>query len=230
MGQKTDWFKVYSKEEVEWAKKNFHAGIERRDIDRETVERDFERVFGRRLKFSSLYAMAHRLGLRERTIKVKVGETVYIDKRGRERVLVSLNPRRYKTKSRYEWERQNKRKLKSSEVVVHINGDNRDYSKDNLAIIDRAELARLSENGGLPNKTKLLLAKLETKKGDMIGRGRYSKEEVEWIRNIELKSRAKRGFWKDVADDFNKRFNKNRSNMDLAVLWRDIKGYKRERK
>lgn len=66
MEEKTDWFKVYSKERIAWAKKNLHAGIERKDIDRDAVEKDFERVFGKRLKFSTLYAMAHRLGLRER--------------------------------------------------------------------------------------------------------------------------------------------------------------------
>src|SRR5574344_244523 len=99
------------------------------------------------------------------TTKKEIGYTTWWKRDNREVVKVGDN--KWVAKIRLEYEKLHGVKLKRDEIVVPIDGDNDNYTKENLVLIDKVISMRLNREGGLNqgevelNMCRINVAKLE---------------------------------------------------------------------
>jgi hypothetical protein len=97
--------------------------------------------------------------------KKEIGYTTRWKRDNREVVKVGDN--KWVAKIRLEYEKLHGVKLKRDEIVVPIDGDNDNYAKENLVLIDKVISMRLNREGGLSqgevelNMCRINVAKLE---------------------------------------------------------------------
>ena len=77
--------------------------------------------------------------------------------------------------------------------------------------------------GDAPIKTKILIARVEMTANNVVGRGDWSKEEVNWVMRRASIDKIGHRYWCDLAKSFNARFGKNRSNRDLIMKFYTLK-------
>lgn len=98
--------------------------------------------------------------------KKEIGHTTRCKRDNREVVKVGDN--KWVAKIRLEYERLHGAKLKRGELVIPLDGDDNNYSKENLVLIDRVISMRLNREGGLSkgevelNMCRINVAKLES--------------------------------------------------------------------
>ena len=104
-----------------------------------------------------------------------------IDSEGYVMVKVA-DPSKWRLKQRVLYEQYHGVKLEKSDVIIFLDGDRQNFSKDNLVKLTRAELARLNQNVKLRdnpemNLTAVMIAKLKCKMGEKNGTDRRNNDE-----------------------------------------------------
>ena len=105
-----------------------------------------------------------------------------IDSEGYVMVKVA-DPKSWRSKQRVLYEQYHGVKLEKSDVVLFLDGDRQNFSKDNLVKLTRAELARLNQDVKLRdnpemNLTAVMIAKLKCKMGEKNGTDRRNHDDA----------------------------------------------------
>ena len=211
---------AYCERQEEWIKSRFHKDIRIKDMDRDKMESDFFSEFGIRRSFRALKAKANRLGVRGSKQKLVAGKSIKRAKEGECPVIcISTNPVRYISLARYAWQKHHDVELSDSDVVIHIDGDTNNCDISNLDVLSRTELLlanKLPSSVGM--ETRALIAKIESRVANLKGRGEWSSKEAEWVLSQKVPKVDKKGFWVEKAEEFNKIFNKDRTNRCLMMV------------
>ena len=218
----------YCDKQLKWLNKVF-SSAKISDLNRTEVEREFKNKFGIYRSFQALHGKAKRAGYRPKHKKLTVGKSI---KKGRDgeslQVCCNVDPPRYMSLPRYLYQEHHGVKLKRSDVIVHLDGDVMNCNIDNLEVVSRSELLHMNRiQGDAPIKTKILIARVEMTSNNIAGRGDWSKEEVDWVMRRASIDKINHSYWCDLANRFNARFGKNRSNIDLIMKFYSQGGHRR---
>lgn len=144
-GLKTDYNKhrVWKKEHIQWLKNN-----KDNYQDLHTILQDFNKKFGLNYTRDQLKSARKNYKLNLNKVKTNNGECgagnfkpIGTERRNSTNgIVIKAGDNRWISKSKYMYEKLNHCKLKKDDVVLHLNGDKNDYSKDNLYATSKAVL------------------------------------------------------------------------------------------
>ena len=209
----------YTKEHDSWIHSNMGSHIESFSAsEKERLTKLFNVTFDNDRTWISLHGRAKRIGARPRRVHAIVGVTTKSNGRG-DCVQVYVGNNKYVPKSRYMYELYTGEKLSHNDVVRFRDGDVTNFDADNLVKLSRSEHLRFNKiDANTPFDTRVLLAKVTSELDNLEGRGDWSAAEIEWV--LEHGGPGKgHNFWVRLAEKFNKRFNKNRTNRCLLMRW-----------
>lgn len=72
-------------------------------------------------------------------------------------------PNKWQSYHSYLWEKYHKKKVPKDKVVIFVDGDNRNFEKDNLVALTRRELLLMNNLKVKKCKSKVLIAKVKAK-------------------------------------------------------------------
>ena len=144
-GLKTDYnkHKVWKKEHIQWLKDN-----KDNYKDLHTILQDFNAKFGLNYTREQLKTARKNYKLKLNQVKTNnvecgagnfkpIGSETKNSSNG---IVIKADEGRWISKSKYMYEKLNHCRLKKDDVVLHLNGDKNDYSKDNLYATTKAVL------------------------------------------------------------------------------------------
>lgn len=210
--------RIFTKEEDAWLSVYLNSEIKSfKKAEKERIEKLFNEEFKTNRTWWSLMARAKRIGLRDRRVELIVGVTTKFNKKD-EPVYIYIGNNKYISKSRYMWEKLNNEKLSKYDVIKFLDGDLNNFSKENLIRMTRTENLRFNKmSNSIPVETRILLSKLKCNIDNLNGKGDWSDDEVVWVLSRK-KTDCSHKYWHKLAEEFNAKFNKKRTNRCLRVL------------
>ena len=201
----------YCEDQDAWIREHLSGKITEDLVDQ------YNRKFSLSRSKCALKNRANRLGVRPKLKLLTPFESEKLDKDGRALILVSTNPHCWMGKARLIYQKFHNCELSPNEVILMLDGNLNNYEIDNLYKVTRSEnlaINRLkSKYPDTPLSTLLLMGLLDVKVNNLEGRGDWSDDEILWV--SQYKDSFDRG---ERTKAFNRRFNKKRSPVDIAMM------------